>query len=88
MMFDAVTTMTEQVKAGKVRAIVTSGKQCPVLPMYHAQRAGVPGYGQRSGGLLAQNTPKAVTDKLNEAVSKFPASRGSQLWANRAQCPW
>jgi len=33
LMFDAVTTMTEQVKAGKVRAIATTGRQrSEVLP--------------------------------------------------------
>ena len=33
MMFDAVTTMTEQVKAGKVKAIATSGRvRSDVLP--------------------------------------------------------
>lgn len=44
-MFDAMTTMTEQVKAGKVRALATTGKQrsdlMPDVPT--VSEAGVPG---------------------------------------------
>lgn len=46
VMFDAVTTMAEQVKAGKVKALATTGKQrsevLPDVPTLH--EAGVPGY--------------------------------------------
>ena len=46
MMFDAVTTMVEQVKAGKVKAIATTGRQrsdaMPDVPTVH--EAGVPNY--------------------------------------------
>src|SRR6185312_1804286 len=46
MMFDAVTTMSEQAKAGKVRALATSGKTrsavTPNVPT--VAEAGVPGY--------------------------------------------
>ena len=45
-MFDAVTTMTEQIKAGKVKAIATTGKQrstvLPDVPTVH--ESGVPNY--------------------------------------------
>src|SRR5213592_110560 len=46
MMFDAVTTMSEQVKAGQVRALATSGKtRSSVLPNVPTMaEAGVPGY--------------------------------------------
>ncbi|HAL38597.1 MAG TPA: MFS transporter, partial [Polaromonas sp.] len=46
VMFDAVTTMAEQVKAGKVKALATTGKQrSEVLPNVPTMsEAGVPGY--------------------------------------------
>ena len=46
LMFDAVTTMAEQVKAGKVKALATTGLQrssvLPDVPTVH--EAGVPNY--------------------------------------------
>ena len=46
LMFDAVTTMTEQIKAGKAKAIATTGKQrstvLPDVPTVH--ESGVPNY--------------------------------------------
>jgi tripartite-type tricarboxylate transporter receptor subunit TctC len=78
LMFDAVTTMTEQVKAGKVRAIATTGKQrsdvMPDVPTVH--EAGVPNYEATIWlGLMApKGTPKAVVDRLNEVVSKVAST--------------
>ncbi|MBI5276365.1 MAG: tripartite tricarboxylate transporter substrate binding protein [Burkholderiales bacterium] len=75
LMFDAVTTMAEQAKAGKVRAIATTGKQrsavLPDVPTVH--EAGVPNYEATIWlGLMApKGTPQAVVDKLNEAVSRI-----------------
>ena len=92
MMFDAVTTMTEQVKAGKVKAVGSSGKtRSDVLPEVPTlNEAGVPGYEATIWlGLMApKGTPKAVVDKLNEAVSKI-ASQGDvrQLWAKQGAAP-
>ena len=74
LMFDAVTTMAEQVKAGKVRALATTGRQrsgvLPEVPTVH--EAGVPNYEATIWlGLMApKGTPKAVVDRLNEAVTK------------------
>ncbi|MEY4346337.1 MAG: hypothetical protein RL032_2169 [Pseudomonadota bacterium] len=92
MMFDAVTTMTEQVKAGKVRAIATSGKQrSEVLPdVPTLSEAGVPGYEATIWlGLLApKGTPKAITDKLNDAVSKISSlPEVRQLWVKQGAVP-
>jgi tripartite-type tricarboxylate transporter receptor subunit TctC len=92
LMFDAVTTMTEQVKAGKVRAIATSGKQrSEVLPdVPTLSEAGVTGYEATIWlGLLApKGTPKAVTDKLNEEVSKISSlSEVRQQWAKQGAVP-
>jgi tripartite-type tricarboxylate transporter receptor subunit TctC len=92
LMFDAVTTMVEQVKAGKVKALATTGLQrssvLPDVPTVH--EAGVPNYEATIWlGLLApKGTPKAIIDRLNEAVSKIasqPAVR--QEWGKQGATP-
>ncbi|MBC5785126.1 tripartite tricarboxylate transporter substrate binding protein [Ramlibacter sp. USB13] len=88
MMFDAVTTMTEQVKAGKVKAIATTGKQrSTVLPeVPTVDESGVPGYEATIWlGLLApKGTPPAVVQRLNEAVSKIVSQpEVQQAWAKQ-----
>ena len=80
MMFDAVTTMNEQAKAGKVRALATSGKTrsgvTPNLPV--VSEAGVPGYEAVIwlGVMAPKGTPPAVVSKLNAEIAKV---------ANRAE---
>lgn len=88
LMFDAVTTMAEQVKAGKVRAIATTGKQrsavLPDTPTVH--EAGVPNYEATIWlGLMApKGTPQAVVDRLNEAVSRITGQPDiQQAWARQ-----
>ncbi len=92
VMFDAVTTMAEQVKAGKVKALATTGKQrsevLPDVPTLH--EAGVPGYEATIWlGLMApRGTPKPVVDKLNEAVSKIVGQPDvKQLWGKQGATP-
>ena len=92
LMFDAVTTMAEQVRAGKVRALATTGRQrSSVLPDVPTVReAGVPGYEATIWlGLMAPSgTPKAVVERLNEAVSRavnLPEVR--QLWSRQGAVP-
>ena len=92
LMFDAVTTMAEQVRAGKVRALATTGLQrSSVLPdVPTVSEAGVPGYEATIWlGLMApKGTPKAVVERLNEAVSRvvnLPEVR--QLWAKQGAVP-
>jgi tripartite-type tricarboxylate transporter receptor subunit TctC len=74
MMFDAVTTMNEQAKAGKVRALATSGKTrsavTPNLPT--VSEAGVPGYEAVIwlGVMAPKGTPPAIVSKLNAAIAK------------------
>ena len=92
LMFDAVTTMTEQVKAGKVRAIATTGRQrSEVLPdVPTLSEAGVPGYEATNWvGLMApKGTPKEVVDRLNQAVSKIASQSDiRQLWAKQGAVP-
>ena len=88
IMFDAVTTMTEQIRAGKVKALATTGKQrSAVLPdVPTVSESGVPGYEATIWlGLMApKGTPKAVVDKLNEAIVKIASQADvKQAWAKQ-----
>jgi len=78
MMFDAVTVMSEHVKAGKVKAIATSGTaRSAVMPNVPTlAEAGVPGYDAVIWlGLMApKGTPPAIVAKLNAEVSRIVAS--------------
>ncbi|MDB5941595.1 MAG: tctC [Ramlibacter sp.] len=92
MMFDAVTTMVEQIKAGKVKAIATTGRQrsdvLPDVPTVH--ESGVPNYEATIWlGLMApKGTPKAVVDRLNEAVSKIGGNAEvRQQWGRQGATP-
>jgi tripartite-type tricarboxylate transporter receptor subunit TctC len=92
LMFDAVTTMTEQVKSGKVKAIATTGKKrSAVLPeVPTVDESGVPGYEATIWlGLLApKGTPAAVVTRLNEAVSKIVNQPDvQQAWAKQGAVP-
>jgi tripartite-type tricarboxylate transporter receptor subunit TctC len=74
MAFDAITTMAENAKAGKVRALGTSGlKRSPVTPEIPTiSEAGVPGYEAVIwlGVMAPAGTPKPIIDKLNEEINK------------------
>ena len=92
MMFDAVTTMTEHVRSGKVRAIATTGRQrSDVLPdVPTVSESGVPGYEATIWvGLMApKGTPKAVIDKLNEALNAaLRQPELKQQWSRQGATP-
>ena len=92
MMFDAVTTMTEQVKAGKVKAVGTSGKvRSDVLPdVPTLNESGVTGYESTIwlGIMAPKGTPKAIVDRLNEAVSKISSqAEVKQQWGKQGAAP-
>ncbi len=92
VMFDAVTTMAEQVRAGKVKALATSGqRRSDVLPEAPTlNEAGVPGYEATIWlGLMAPiGTPKAIVDKLNETVSKIASQPDvKQAWIKQGAVP-
>ena len=92
VMFDAVTTMAEQVRAGKVKALATSGqRRSDVLPEAPTlNEAGVPGYEATIWlGLMAPiGTPKAIVDKLNETVSKIASQPNvKQAWTKQGAVP-
>lgn len=92
LMFDAVTTMTEQVKAGKVKALATSGRaRSDVLSdVPTLSEAGVPGYEATIwlGIMAPRGTPQAVVDKLNEAIGKIVGTPEiKQQWGRQGAMP-
>jgi tripartite-type tricarboxylate transporter receptor subunit TctC len=78
MMFDAIPTMSEQIKAGKVKAIATTGKaRSAVLPdVPTMNEAGVPGYEATIwlGVVAPKGTPAAVVNKLNAEIGKITSN--------------
>ena len=78
MMFDAVTTMTEHVRQGKVKALGTTGRtRSEVMPEVPTiAEAGVPGYEATIWlGLMApKNTPAQIVSRLNAEVGRIVAS--------------
>ena len=74
VMFDAITTMSAQVKAGKVKAIATSGKaRSEVMPdVPTLNESGVSGYDAVIwlGVMAPINTPRAIVSKLNAEITK------------------
>jgi tripartite-type tricarboxylate transporter receptor subunit TctC len=73
MMFDAVTTMSELAKAGKVRALATTGdKRNPLTPDLPTVAETVPGYEATIwlGVMAPKATPKEVIAFLNSAINK------------------
>jgi tripartite-type tricarboxylate transporter receptor subunit TctC len=92
LMFDAVTTMAEVVKVGKVKALATTGLQrSSVLPdVPTVNESGVPGYEATIWlGLMApKGTPKAIVDRLNDAVTKIARDPDiKQSWAKQGATP-
>ena len=92
MMFDAIPTMTEHIKSGKVRALATTGKtRSAVLPeVPTVDEAGVKGYEATLWlGLLApKGTPPAIVNRLNAELSKFTASpEVKRTWAAQGATP-
>jgi tripartite-type tricarboxylate transporter receptor subunit TctC len=88
MMFDAIPTMSDHVRAGKVRALGTTGKvRSAVLPdVPTISEAGVPGYEAVIWlGLMApKNTPPAIVNRLNAEISKISANpEVRQAWAKQ-----
>jgi tripartite-type tricarboxylate transporter receptor subunit TctC len=92
LMFDAVTTMAEQVRAGKVRAIATTGLQrSDVLPdVPTLNESGVSGYEATIwlGFMAPKGTPQDIVIKLNEAMNKIASQpEVKQLWAKQGATP-
>lgn len=75
MMFDAIPTMTEHIKSGKVKALATTGlKRSAILPdVPTMDEAGVPTYEATLwlGVMAPRGTPPAVVAKLNAEIAKI-----------------
>jgi tripartite-type tricarboxylate transporter receptor subunit TctC len=92
MMFDAITTMASNVRAGQVVALGTSGKQrsaiMPEVPT--VDEAGVAGYEATIwlGVMAPAGTPKPIVDKLNTEIRKVLARDDvKEAWAKQGAVP-
>src|SRR5918992_510332 len=88
MMFDAVPTMASQARAGKVKALATSGtKRSSVTPdLPTLAEAGVPGYeaGLWLGLMAPAGTPRPILEKLNSEINKVINSpEVKEAWAKQ-----
>jgi tripartite-type tricarboxylate transporter receptor subunit TctC len=92
MMFDAVPTMTEHAKTGRVKALGTSGKtRSSVLPdVPTISEAGVAGYEAVIwlGVIAPKGTPPSIVNRLNAEIAKIqskPEVRSE--WASQGAAP-
>jgi tripartite-type tricarboxylate transporter receptor subunit TctC len=92
MMFDAITTMAPNVRAGKLKALGTTGKtRSPVLPdVPTVSEAGVPGYEAVIwlGVMAPAGTPKPIVERLNAEIRKIVNSTEvKEAWAKQGAAP-
>jgi len=92
MMFDAITTMAGNARAGKVKALGTTGKSrssvTPDVPT--VAEAGVPGYEATIwlGMMAPAGTPRPVLEKLNGEINKVLASpEVKETWGKQGAVP-
>ena len=75
MMMDAITTMAPMAKAGRVRALASTGqKRSDVMPeIPTVSESGVPGYEATIwlGIMAPSGTPKTAIDRLNAEITKI-----------------
>ena len=88
MMFDAITTMAPIVRAGKLKALATTGKtRSSVLPEVPTlNEAGVPGYEAVIwlGVMAPAGTPKPIVEKLNAEITRIVNSpEVKDAWAKQ-----
>ncbi len=91
MMFDAVTTMTELAKSGKVKALGTTGvKRTPLTPDMPAVAETVSGYEATIwlGVMAPKGTPQEVITFLNGAINKVINSAAvKEAWLKQGAIP-
>ena len=92
MMIDAITTMAPNVRAGKVKAMGTTGKtRSTVLPdVPTIAEAGVPGYetGIWLGLMAPTGTPRLVLERLNVEIAKvLNGSDVKETWGKQGAAP-
>ncbi len=75
MMFDAIPTMTEHIRSGKVKALATTGtRRSAILPDVPTMaEAGVPKYEATLwlGVMAPKGAPPAIVNKLNAEIAKI-----------------
>jgi tripartite-type tricarboxylate transporter receptor subunit TctC len=92
MMFDAITTMAANARAGKVKALASSGRaRSPVTPdVPTVSEAGVPGYEAVIWlGLMAPaGTPRLILDRLSAEVNRIVNSAEvKETWSKQGAVP-
>lgn len=92
MMLDAITTMAPNVRAGKLKAMGTTGKaRSSVLPdVPTLSEAGVPGYeaGIWLGLMAPAGTPRPILERLNAEVNKvINAPEVKEAWNKQGAKP-
>ncbi len=92
MMIDAITTMAPNVRAGKLKALGTTGKtRSSVLPdVPTVAEAGVPGYeaGIWLGLMAPAGTPRPILERLNVEVNKIiSAPEVKDVWTRQGAVP-
>ncbi len=92
LMFDAITTMAPNVRAGKLKALGTTGKErSPVLPdAPTVAEAGVPGYEAVIwlGIMAPAGTPKPIVERLNAEIRKIAnTAEAKDAWARQGAAP-
>jgi len=92
MMFDAITTMAPNVRAGKLKGFGTSGRaRSSVLPETPTvSEAGVPGYEATIwlGVVAPAGTPAPVIERLNTEIRKITASAEvKEAWGKQGATP-
>jgi tripartite-type tricarboxylate transporter receptor subunit TctC len=87
MMFDAIPTMAEQARGGRVRALATTGpRRSPLLPDAPTVAEALPGYEASIwlGVMAPAQTPAAIVERLNAEINRImslQATRDAQLRA-------
>ena len=92
MMIDAITTMAPNVRAGKLKAMGTTGRtRSSVLPEVPTiAEAGVPGYetGIWLGLMAPAGTPRSVLERLNAEIAKvLNAADVKETWSKQGAAP-
>ncbi|NBU70152.1 MAG: tripartite tricarboxylate transporter substrate binding protein [Bacteroidetes bacterium] len=92
LMFDAVTTMAEQARSGKVVALATSGKKrssvMPNIPTLH--ESGVLNYESTIwlGVVAPRATPRPIVNRLNDEIGRIVAQNEVRdVWAKQGASP-
>jgi tripartite-type tricarboxylate transporter receptor subunit TctC len=92
MMFDAITTMAPNVRAGQVRALGTSGleRSTVLSDVPTIAEAGLPGYEATIwiGIMAPKGTPPAIVNKLNTEITKVVSRPDvKKMWAEQGAEP-